>query len=227
MRYQGDEFGRKFAREEIISSDGDRGGCLIRRLILIALCVGLSSCAFVREHFGFARQSRAAVAPAAAQAHAADGLWAVMDPGCEQPTGANFVSWPSCASPFWINQDTAVVVHNPQTRGRIQPSTSFRTGLTVTQGEPLIVQIGSRNDGYLFVALTDLARDPSGRVVGAAGAPVVCPSSILARITFRPNATGCESRTPDELREAAMTALSDRTELSRVAWIASGVPAAP
>lgn len=201
---------------------------MIRRLIIVALAVGLSSCAFVRERLGFGHQTRIAAAPAApAPTQAADGLWAVMDPGCDSPTGANFTAWPSCASPFWISQDTAVVVHNPQTRGRIQPSASFRTGLTVTQGEPLIVQIGSANDGYLFVALTELSRDRAGRVVAAVGAPVVCPTSILARITFRPNMTGCENRSPDEIREAATMALADRTGLSRVAWIAPGVPAAP
>ena len=154
----------------------------------------------------------------------AEGLWAIMDPGCDKPTGANFQAWPGCASPFWINENTAVVVHSPiSPQGHVAPA-SVRAGILVTAGEPVVVQVGSQQSGYLFVAVTDLTRDSHGFVVAAAGAPVSCMTRYVSRITFRPNMTGCEDRSTDEVRHAAAQALQERDSLTHIAWIAPGAP---
>ena len=189
------------------------------------MAIGLASCGMVRSFLHFRVAERAAPVRVVQEApRPAEGLWAIMDPGCDKPAGANFGAWPSCASPFWINENSAVVVHSPQSpRGRSTP-VSVRAGIQVTAGEPVVVQIGSQTSGYLFVAVTDLTRDSHGLVVAAAGAPVSCVTHYMARITFSPNMTGCEERTPEEVRHAAAQALQVHDSLTRIAWIAPGAP---
>lgn len=189
------------------------------------MALGLASCGMVRSFLHFRVASHEAPRQVVIETpRPADGLWAILDPGCDKPASVNFSAWPSCASPFWINENTAVVVHSPQSpRGRSAP-VSVRAGIQVTAGEPVVVQIGSQTSGYLFVAVTDLTRNSRGLVVAAAGAPVSCVTHYMARITFRPNMTGCEERTPDEVRHAAAQALQERDGLTRVAWIAPGAP---
>ena len=194
----------------------------MRALLIAVLAIGLSSCGMVRSFFHMRMASHD---PMMDTPRPADGLWAVMDPGCQRPAGANFQAWPSCASPFWINENTAVVVHSPETHGGRSLAASYRAGIQVTAGEPVVVQVGSQASGYLFLAVTDLTRDSHGLVVAAAGAPVSCLTETMSRITFRPNMTGCEARSPDEVRHAATEALAERDNLTRVAWIAPGAPA--
>lgn len=154
----------------------------------------------------------------------AEGLWALMDPGCRRPAGADFQAWPNCASPFWINENTAVVVHSPQVRRGRSTESSFRAGIQVTAGEPVVVQVGSQESGFLFVAVTDLTRNSRGLVVAAAGAPVSCVEDYMTRVTFRPNATGCDNRSPEDVRRAATRALAGNDSLTHIAWIAPGAP---
>lgn len=190
---------------------------VIRRFLILTMALGLSACAFLPG-----RAPQVARAPEAP--HPADGLWAIMDPGCAKPATADFSAWPSCASPFWINQQTAVVVRSTSGLRGGQGLASYRAGMQLTAGEPVVVQVGSQADGYVFVALTDLSRDAAGRVVGAMGAPMICETSLIERITFRANRTGCESRSADEIQRAAFEALSDPGSLTHVAWVAAGAP---
>ncbi|MFO1013443.1 MAG: hypothetical protein U1E50_06730 [Caulobacteraceae bacterium] len=192
---------------------------MIRRFLILLIATSLSACALLPG-----RAPQVARAPEAP--HPADGLWAILDPGCAKPATANFANWPACASPFWINQQTAVVVRSASGLRGGQGQSSYRAGLQVTAGEPVVVQVGSQLDGYVFVALTDISRDASGRVVAASGAPMICETSLIARITFRANATGCENRSSDEIGRAAAEAISDRESLTQVAWVAAGAPAA-
>ena len=140
---------------------------LLRRVLIAVLAIGLASCGMVRSFLHLRGPAQAVVLETP---RPAEGLWAIMDPGCGRPAGVNFQTWPTCASPFWINENTAVVVHSPQSRSGRQSPASVRAGILVTAGEPVVVQVGSQQSGYLFVAVTDLTRDSRGMVVAAAGA---------------------------------------------------------
>ena len=154
----------------------------------------------------------------------AEGLWAILDPGCPKPSLTNFHSWPKCASPFWISRETAVVVTSRLARAGKSPDRSYRADYRLAAGDPLIAQVGTQKDGYMFLALTEVAKDEHGRMVGATGAAFACPLPIVGAISLRPNLNGCDSAPPDSVREAARETLQDHAALTRVAWIAPGAP---
>lgn len=206
-------------------------GALTRLFLVLVLAVGLSGCGFLKEKFAFlrhgpsSRTAQAAAAPAPLPApKPAEGLWAILDPGCPKPNAANFKAWPHCASPFWISRDTAVVVRSlPNSRGAT-PDQSYRADYRLAAGDPVIAQVGTEKDGYLFLALTELARDDQGRLVAASGAAFVCSPTVGGPIALRPNVNNCDTESPDGVRRAAQETLVDHAALSRVAWIASGAP---
>ncbi len=185
----------------------------------------------MKERFAFLRRApsdraHAAAAPAVLAApKPAEGLWAILDPGCPKPNAVDFKAWPRCASPFWISRDTAVVVRSlPGARRGPTPDQSYRADYRLAAGDPLIAQVGTEKDGYLFLALTELSRDQQGRLVAASGAAFVCAKAAGGPIALRPNVNGCDTESPDGVRRAAQETLGDHVALSRVAWIASGAP---
>ncbi len=195
--------------------------------------LGLAGCADLGQH---AAAITAAGAPtpaepvpaskiAAAPPKPAEGLWAILDPGCGKPSLADTRKWPRCASPFWINHNSAVVVRSAPTPGAAGAQSSYRAGYQLAAGDPLIAQIGNRKDGYLFLALTNLDRDSQGLLVAATGAAFVCTSGAGPSVSAEPNRNGCAGQSPDVVRRAAEQTLKDPTALSRVAWIAAGAPA--
>jgi hypothetical protein len=199
--------------------------------LILVLAVGLSGCSFVKERFAFLRRApsdrmRTVSAPAnLAAPKPAEGLWAILDPGCPKPNAINFKSWPHCASPFWISRDSAVVVQSlPGLRNGPSPDRSYRTDFSLAAGDPVIAQVGNAKDGYLFLALTELSRDEHGRLVAASGAAFVCAKASGGPIALAPNLNGCDTESPDGVRRAAQQTLGDHVVLSRVAWIASGAP---
>ncbi len=101
---------------------------------------------------------------------------------------------------------------------------SYRADLRLRPGEPLIAQVGTPKDGYIFLALAQLNRDDRGRMVGAAGAAFACRGEAAGPISLRPNTGGCELVSPEALRRAARDSLQDQASLSRVAWVAPGAP---
>ncbi|HZZ34747.1 MAG TPA: hypothetical protein VFE03_03415 [Caulobacteraceae bacterium] len=204
---------------------------MTRTILIIVLAVGLAGCSFIKERFAFLRRAPAdrtqvVNAPAfQAAPQPAEGLWAILDPGCPKPNAVNFKSWPRCASPFWISRDTAVVVRSlPGARKGPTPDQSYRADYRLAAGDPLIAQVGTQKDGYLFLALTELTRDDHGRLVAASGAAFVCAKAAEGPMALKPNANGCDSESPDGVRRAARETLGDHVALSRVAWIASGAP---
>ncbi len=191
---------------------------MLRRILVIAAVVMLSACAAlgVRPPRG----AHASVAPPPAQ-----GLWAILDPGCERPRAANIHAWPSCASPFWIQGGKAVVMTASLThRRRWTHHAPYAADFSVTPGEPLIVQVGTQKDGYVYLALTDLATDEQGRLVGAVGAAVACPTPGGGALTTAPSLNGCDLQSLAALRKAAIEALKDRSALAAATWIGPGVP---
>lgn len=207
---------------------------MARRFLIIVLCVGLTACASLRARLAFWRHpAPPATASAALGAplrqtprvpHPADGLWAILDPGCRKPALADLRAWPKCASPFWINRDSAVVVRSKPGRRGHAPDTSYRTDYRLAAGDPLIAQVGNARDGFVFLALTELARDDQGRLVSATGAAFGCATPTQGAISLRPNQNGCESQTPEALRKVAWESLQNPAALTRVAWIAPGAP---
>ncbi|HWA61835.1 MAG TPA: hypothetical protein VG939_10690 [Caulobacteraceae bacterium] len=176
------------------------------------------------------RHSESAVAavraaPVQPAPNPAEGLWAILDPGCPKPSATNFQAWPKCASPFWISHGTAMIVRSRGDRARTMTTESYRAQYTLAAGDPVIAQVGSAKDGYMFLALTELAKDDQGRMIGAAGAAFACPGPRLGVIALRPTDNGCDTAPPDTLRAAAVETLQDHASLSRVAWIAPGAPA--
>jgi len=154
----------------------------------------------------------------------ADGLWAILDPGCAKPDRLDTHQWPRCASPFWISHESALIVGSrPGPKGSA-PSASFRVGVRLTAGDPLIVQVGTPQDGYVFLALDKLDRDASGLLVGAIGSAFACHGAAAGSISLKPITGGCELVPEEELRRAARETLQDETGLTRVAWVAPGAP---
>jgi hypothetical protein len=213
-------------------ANGWRGQRVTRRILILILAVSVAGCTSVRSHFAFlwhrsphaAEQAQTAQASAQPAPKPADGLWAILDPGCPKPSVANFTNWPNCASPFWISRDSAVVVRSREAHRGQAPAESYRTDYQIAAGDPVIAQVGNARDGYVFLALTELARDDQGRLVSATGAAFACPQPGGGAIALRPNLNGCEAESPDDVRRAAEETLQDHAALTRVAWIAPGAP---
>lgn len=190
-----------------------------RNLVIVAVALGalgLGACAGLGPH----AQTAAAPAP-----KPAEGLWAILDPGCGKPNLADPRKWPRCASPFWISRNSAVILRSTPTADEAGAQASYRAGYRLAAGDPLIAQIGNRKDGYLFLALTDLDRDAQGRLVAATGAAFACTGAAGPSVTAEPVKNGCTGQSPEVLRRAAQETLKDPSALSRVAWIAAGAPA--
>jgi hypothetical protein len=103
----------------------------------------------------------------------AEGLWAILDPGCAKPSAADIHAWPHCASPFWISGDKATVLLAANSGKRTIHDVSYAADVSLTAGEPLIAQVGTQKDGYLFLALTNLAEDDAAgwSAIGARRSP--------------------------------------------------------
>src|SRR5579863_2074788 len=164
------------------------------RLLGIVILIGLGGCGFFHRHHLARLVPPAPVAPLPpAPPRLAQGLWAILDPGCPKPNEADFHDWPSCASPVWISHDKATVINLTPRGATGHGDVSFAADLSLAPGDPMIAQVGDQKDGYLFLALTDLSEDERGQLVGATGAPVVCaqPNSSGAML-IKPNRTGCD-----------------------------------
>jgi len=194
---------------------------------MVVALLGLAACATSGSRL--AREAPAPTTPQPAPTpqptpQLADGLWAMLDPGCPRPRLANVGAWPACASPFWISRGSAVVVGARAAPSGKALEHSYRADLFLTGADPLIAQVGNDEDGYLFVALTGLARDDDGRLVAATGAAISCPGQSDGPISATPTAGGCEAVSADGVRKAAQATLGDPSVLTRVAWIAAGAP---
>src|SRR5579863_2276586 len=207
------------------------GGRLLRRILILAVLLGLGACAHIPRPFAFLfhhhhSQPTALVAapPPSPPPTPAQGLWAILDPGCPKPSLANINDWPKCASPFWISGGKAMVIRSDSAGPRYLRDASYIADFHLAPGDPLIAQVGTQKDGYLFLALTDLSKDDQGRLIGAIGAAVACPTAEMGALSAKPNLNGCASVPLDTVRRAAAETLEDRSGLTEVAWIASGVP---
>jgi hypothetical protein len=196
---------------------------LLRRILVVAMVIGLGACA----RFAMHRAPMMVVIvppPPAVAPKPAEGLWAMLDPGCAKPSAADIHAWPHCASPFWISGDKATVLLAANSGKRTIHDVSYAADVSLTAGEPLIAQVGTQKDGYLFLALTNLAEDARGRLVGAIGAAVACPKPKDGGILLKPALNGCDLESVETVRAAAQLALRDRSSLTEVAWIAAGNP---
>jgi hypothetical protein len=191
---------------------------LFGRLLPVISVLGLAACATWSPRLA---QHAPTLKPAA---QPADGLWAILDPGCPKPNHANVGAWPTCAQPFWISRGSAVVIRTRIAPGGKALSHSYRADFSLTGADPVIAQVGNDRDGFLFLALTRLTHDEKGRLVAATGAAVACPGPADGAISATPNASGCEAFSPDGVRKAARVALQDQSVLTGVAWIAAGAP---
>ena len=205
---------------------------MLRRILVVASLVALGACAGLSArlaalgHRHHPPETAVAVAPPPPPIapKPAEGLWAMLDPGCAKPSAADIHAWPHCASPFWISGDKATVLLAANSGKRAVHDVSYAADVSLTAGEPLIAQVGTQKDGYLFLALTDLAEDDSGRLVGAVGAAVSCPKPKDGGIVLKPSLNGCDLESVETVRAAAELALRDRATLTEVAWIAPGSP---
>ena len=203
----------------------------MRRFLVVVIAVGLSACASMREPLAFlhphhhpAPTVAMAPPPPTPPPPPADGLWAILDPGCPKPNAANVKDWPKCASPFWISRGKALVVRSASGRTKALLDASYAADYRLDGGDPVIAQVGTEKDGYLFLALTNLSEDDQGRLIGAIGAAVACPKPTGGGLSIKPNLTGCDTETLDTVRKAAAETLQDRNALTEVAWIAPGAP---
>lgn len=194
---------------------------MVRPILVVAILIGLGACA----QLGAKLTSAMAPPSPPVAPQPAEGLWAILDPGCARPHAVNIHAWPSCASPFWISGGKAVVLTAPSpARGQRPHSVPFTADYSLTPGEPLIAQVGTERDGYLYLALTNLAEDDQGRLVGAVGAAVACPRATGVNLAIKPSLNGCDLQSLATVRKAATATLRDRSALAEVAWIAPGAP---
>jgi len=197
----------------------------VRRILVIAMLLGVSACA----HHQLARAVPGQAPPPPPAPRPAEGLWVALDPGCAKPTATNIHAWPHCASPFWIGRGKATVLVAGAADKRSVRDVSYAADYWFDPGEPLIAQVGTPKDGYVWLALTDLDRDSQGRLIGAVGAAVPCAvpageSAAGGEATVRTRLNGCSGVAVDAMRKAAVATLQDRAALTTVAWIAPGVP---
>lgn len=188
----------------------------MRRLVIAILATSLAACA--------SPGPRLATGTAIAPGKPAEGLWAILDPGCRKPDRIDIAAWPKCASPFWISGGSAVVVRTRPSPGGAALDHSYRAEIILAGDHPLIAEVGNAMDGHLYLALIDLARDAKGRLVGAAGEAFVCAGEVDGPINLTLNASGCETMPANGARRAAEATLRSGAALSRVAWIAPGAP---
>lgn len=196
----------------------------MRGIFIIAVLLGLAACAGPFHRLAAGHHAAVPIPLAAPAPKPAEGLWAALDPGCAKPTAANIHLWPHCASPFWIGRGTATVLVSGAVDKRAVRDVSYRADYSLTPGDPLIAQVGTPKDGYIWLALTDLDRDDQGRLVGATGAAVPCAPPAGGEIVLKPRMNGCDGVGPDALRKAAVATLQDRGALTKITWIAPGAP---
>ena len=195
---------------------------MLRRILIVAIAIGLSACAHRHSHL--AQITPTAPASPKPPPTLAQGLWAILDPGCPKPIATNIRKWPTCASPFWISRGRAMVIRTAARGVAGHADSSFAAEYHLAGGDPVIAQVGTQKDGYLFLALTQLSTDDQGQLIGAMGAAIACPKPEQGVLLIKPNLNGCESQSPEAVRRAAAVALQDQTSLNEVAWIAPGAP---
>ncbi|HWF75619.1 MAG TPA: hypothetical protein VN694_00455 [Caulobacteraceae bacterium] len=199
----------------------------MRRILVIGLLLGVAACAGPFGRLAANRRHNPlppVVAPPAPPPEPAQGLWAALDPGCAKPSAANIHLWPHCASPFWISNGKATVLVSGAASKRTVLDVSYAADYSLTPGTPLIAQVGTPKDGYVWLALTDLDRDDQGRLVGASGAAVPCAPPEGGELVAKPRMNGCDGVGLEELRKAAVATLQDHASLTKITWIAPGAP---
>ena len=189
----------------------------MRRILVTAMLIGLAACAHRLALVVSPTHAPAAPLPA-------DGLWVALDAGCAKPTAANVHAWPHCASPFWIRGGKATVLVAGAADKENVRDVSYAADYHFAPGDPLIAQVGTPRDGYVWLALTDLDRDNQGRLVGAVGAAVPCAHPAAGDAPVRARLNGCTGADVDAVRKLAAATLQDRAALTTVAWIAPGAP---
>ena len=198
----------------------------MRRILVIGLLLGMAACAgpFGRLSANHSSQPSPPIVAPTPPPQPAEGLWAALDPGCARPTAANIHLWPHCASPFWISNGKATVLVSGAASKRTVRDVSYAADYSFTPGTPLIAQVGTPRDGYVWLALTDLDRDSAGRLIGASGAAVPCATPDTGELVAKPRMNGCGGVGVDELRKAAVQTLQDHGSLTKITWIAPGAP---
>ena len=186
------------------------------------MLASLGACSAIHSRMGGVSPPK--TPPPVALPAPAEGLWAILDPGCPKPSAPDIRAWPACASPFWISGGTARVIRAQPRGQRRRDEESYAADYSLAAGDPVIAQVGTAKDGYVFLALTELAKDDQGRLVSAFGAAVACPKDGASHLVLKPNANGCDDQDLQAVRKAAVVALEDRSVLSEVAWIAPGAP---
>ena len=197
-----------------------------RRIVIVAIAFGLSGCALLHlpfHHKAHVAQLSPPVGAPRPPPALAQGLWAILDPGCPKPSAVNIRKWPSCASPFWISRGKAMMIRTSARGSAGHSDSSFSADYRLAGDDPVIAQVGNERDGYLFLALTHLSTDDQGQLVGAVGAAIACSASPQGG-RIKPNSNGCDSQPPEAVLRAAELALQDRASLNQVAWIAPGAP---
>ena len=196
---------------------------LLRRFLITAMAIGLCGCMTHHAKVAYVAPPPLVAAPAPPPA-LAQGLWAVLDPGCPKPVAADVRQWPACASPFWIGRGKAVIIHSAAWGATGHIDASFTADYSLAGGDPVIAQVGTQKDGFLYLALTQLATDQQGQLVDARGAAISCPKAAQGSALIKPSLNGCETETPEAVRRAAALALQDHAALDEVAFIAPGNP---
>jgi hypothetical protein len=197
---------------------------LTRRILIVTMLVSLAACGVFHTRVAKVTPPPVPVAPPAPPPKLAQGLWAILDPGCPKPAAANIHQWPACASPVWISHDKATVINSTPRGQHGAGDVSFAADVSIAPGLPVIAQVGTQKDGYLFLALTDLTTDDQGLVIAATGAAVACGKAPHGALAITPSRNGCDGESLDVVREAATEALADRAGLTEAAWIAPGAP---
>jgi hypothetical protein len=150
----------------------------MRALLLLPLLLGMAACQQ-------SLQSKEPLLTGSGPAPA-EGLWALLAPGCAAPTSAEVQNWAACASPAWVKGSTfTIIVQGP-----------VRSEFAVAAGDPALAQVRS-DDGYTYYAVR-----ADGPAPARAARLWALPCSEEAELD------ACDVKGPADLRTAARAAVA-------------------
>jgi hypothetical protein len=129
------------------------------------------------------------------EARAEQGLWALLDEGCAQPTGGDVQNWPECAAPVWLGEAALTGIYGGPRRSEF----------ILAAGNPMIASVGggSRDepgDHYYY------AVRPEGSAPYRAATVWTLPCAEAERVNA--DADACVAKDEAALRRAAATAVN-------------------
>ena len=182
---------------------------------LLFLCATLSACNVAmsdRPLFAEAQRSTTLILE--------DGLWLMVDAGCEVDSAKDKAGWPKCAD--WVILKDNKMLASSDTKPGEEPEDLF-----IVDGTPPLIQAESEgaDPDYTFVAIESVASSPARRIVSLSAWPVPCgikdsKKGASAKVAPYPGFDEkCRTTSVEALRAAAARGREPGTEVVRFRWV--------